>query len=362
MAVTETPSKFKNFFSKLESIKLSEKIFFVQQLGIMIKTGISLAVALRTLAEQTSSKRFKRILQDLQAQVEKGSLLSKSLEKYQRTFGELFINMVAAGEESGKLEDVLNQLFIQMKKDHDIVSKVRGAMIYPAVVVVMMVVIGTAMMVYVVPNIAGVFKELNVELPLPTRILIFISDGLLNYGLYLVVALAVIITALSMYFRTPNGKKVLHTLILRTPIMGGIVKKINLARFCRTLSSLLKTDIPIVQSFEITSRILGNVIYRKALIEAKEHLKKGISIKQSLDGYKEFFPPVVLQMIAVGEETGALDDILEESAIFYEEDVDQIMNDLPSLIEPLLITVLGVGVGGMAVAVIMPLYSISEAI
>ncbi|MDD2807073.1 MAG: type II secretion system F family protein [Patescibacteria group bacterium] len=351
-----------NWRARPKKIKLAQKIFFVQQLSVMLKAGISLSVGLKTLSEQSSSKNFKRILLDLQQSVEKGNLLSKGLEKYQRIFGELFISMVRAGEMSGKLEDVLKQLFVQMKKDNDIISKVKGAMIYPLVVVTMMVAIGILMMVYVIPTITGVFTELNVQLPLPTRILIFLSNFSVKYGVFLAIGAVIGVIGLQRLLSTTSGKKVFHIILLKTPVVGTIIKKINIARFCRSLSSLLKTDIPIVQSFEITSRILGNVIYRQALLEAKEKIKKGINIEQSLNPFKSLFPPVVLQMIAVGEETGALDNILEESAIFYEEEVSQTMTNLPSIIEPILVVILGIGVGSMAVAVIMPMYSLSQSI
>ena len=354
--------KIIGWIEKPRKISLTQKIFFVQQLGVMIKSGISLAVALKTLAVQTSSKTFSKILKDLEQSVEKGNLLSKGLKEYEKLFGELFISMIEAGETSGRLEDVLKQLFIQMKKDHEIIAKVRGAMIYPAIVVTMMLVIGSLMMVYVVPTIAGVFTELNVDLPLATRILIWISNFSVSYGIYVVVAVVALIIALNRLVTTKRGKEIFHQLILNTPVAGKIIKKINIARFSRSMSSLLKTDIPIVSSFEITAKILGNVIYQNALLEAREKVKKGVNIQQSLAPYQKLFPPVVLQMIAVGEETGALDDILEESAIFYEEDVSQTMENLPSLIEPILMVVLGIGVGGMAVAVIMPLYSLSETI
>ncbi|OGY43415.1 MAG: hypothetical protein A2729_04565 [Candidatus Buchananbacteria bacterium RIFCSPHIGHO2_01_FULL_39_14] len=355
-------NKIIQWITKPRKITLSQKIFFVQQLGVMLKSGISLSVALKTLAEQTTSKTFKTILVDLQQGVEKGNLLSLGLEKYQKIFGELFINMVKAGEASGKLEDVLKELFVQMKKDHEIIAKVKGAMIYPSIVMAMMVIIGILMLIYVIPTISGVFKELNVALPLATRILIFSSEFVLKYGIFVLIGLAVLIIIFNRFVATPGGKKQFHSFLIKTPVAGSIIKKVNLARFCRTLSSLLKTDIPIVQSFEITSRVLGNALYQEALLIAKEKIKKGISIKESLKPHLKLFPPVVLQMIAVGEETGALDDILEESAIFYEDDVAQTMENLPSIIEPLLMVVLGIGVGGMAVAIIMPIYSLSQQI
>ena len=362
MATGKIPGVIKNFLNRFQSIKLSQKIFFVQQLGVMIRTGISMSVALKTLAEQTTAKNFKNILLDLQQQVEKGNLLSQGLEKYQRIFGDLFINMIKAGEASGKLEDVLRQLFVQMKKDHEIIAKVRGAMIYPSIVIVMMIVIGILMMIYVIPSISGVFKEIDAPLPLATRVMIGVSDFVVAQGLYLLIAGIILAIGLSAAINSPKGKKMFHQTVLALPIAGRIVKKVNLARFCRTISSLLKTDIPIVQSFEITAKILGNVIYKESLMQAKEQIKKGVSIEQSLRPNSKLFPPVVLQMISVGEETGTLDDILEESAIFYEDDVNQTMSDLPTIIEPLLMVILGIGVGAMAVAVIMPMYSLSQQI
>lgn len=354
--------KLTNWFTKPRRLKLALKIFFVQQLGVMIKSGISLAVALKTLAEQTNSKSFRKILVDIQKGVEKGNLLSKGLEQYQSAFGDLFVNMIKAGEASGKLEDVLKQLFIQMKKDNEIISKVKGAMIYPIIVITMMVAIGILVLIYVIPTISGIFLELNVTLPLPTRLLIAASQFAVAYGIFIVIGSILAFVAFNRITKTAQGKLKFHQLLIKLPVAGGIIKKINLARFCRTLSSLLKTDIPIVQSFEITSRILGNVLFKNALLEAKEKIKKGINIKDSLNPYSNLFPPVVLQMISVGEETGSLDEILEESASFYEEDVRQTMENLPSIIEPLLMVVLGVGVGGMAVAVIMPMYSLSQSI
>src|SRR3989338_4194342 len=220
MALGKALSKILTLFNKFQRVKLAQKIFFVQQLGVMVKTGISLSTALKTLGEQTTAKNFKKILLDLQQEVEKGNLLSKGLEKYQKTFGELFINMIRAGEASGKLEEVLKQLFVQMKKDHDIIAKVRGAMIYPAIVIVMMVAIGIMMMIYVVPSILSVFKELDVELPLATRIMIAVSDFVIAYGLYLVVAAIALGIGLVMLIRSPQGKVHFHKLLLRLPVAG----------------------------------------------------------------------------------------------------------------------------------------------
>lgn len=344
----------------LRKVPVSQKIFFAQQLGIMLKTGISLSIALKSLGEQTENKRLKIILADVRQNVEKGNLFSKGLEKYEKIFGPLFINMIKAGEVSGNLEDVLKQLFIQMKKDHEVISKIKGAMIYPCIVITAMVVIGILMIVYVIPNITTIFKEVGGTLPFATQALITISDFTLKYGL---IVLGAVVISLIIFIRLitfPKGKYIFHKFLLKLPIAGKIIKKINLARFSRTLSSLLKTDIPIIQTFQITSQVLGNVLYKKSLEKAAESIKKGIRIKETLEPYSKLFPPVVLQMIAVGEETGTLDEILEQSAIFYEEEVDQIMTNLPSILEPVLMIILGAGVAGMAVAIIMPMYSLSQ--
>ena len=344
----------------LGKIPVSQKIFFAQQLGIMLKTGISLSIALKSLGEQTENKRLKVILADVRECVEKGNLFSKGLEKYEKIFGPLFINMIKAGEVSGNLEDVLKQLFIQMKKDHGVVSKVKGAMIYPCIVITAMISIGILVIIYVIPNITSIFKEVGATLPFATRALIAMSDFTLKYGWYLAMGAIVFLIIFIRLINIPKGKYIFHKVLLNSPIIGKIIKKINLARFSRTLSSLLRTDIPIVQTFQITSQVLGNVLYKKSLEKAADSIKKGVRIKEALEPYHKLFPPVVLQMIAVGEETGTLDEILEQSAIFYEEEVDQVMTNLPSILEPVLMVILGAGVAGMAVAIIMPMYSLSQ--
>lgn len=352
-------SFFENFFSRVSA---KEKIFFVQQIGIMLQTGISLAIALKTLAIQTKNKKFKTILSDLELIVERGNLLSSGLEKYKKVFGELFVNMVKAGEQSGKLEEVLKQLFIQMKKDSEIVSRVRSAMIYPCIVITAMVGVGIMVMVYVIPNLTSIFKDVGAELPLTTKILIALSDIVIHYGLFLLAGIIVFIILFAKVTSTARGKYIFHSILLKTPIVGGIIQKINLARFCRTLSSLLKTDIAIIKSFEITANVLGNEHYKIALLKGMEDVKKGKSVHDSLEPYPNLFPPIIMQMVAVGEETGAIDVILEQSAVFYEDDVDQTMKNLPSILEPVLILVLGIGVAIMAVAIMMPMYSLSQEI
>ncbi|NMB47859.1 type II secretion system F family protein [Candidatus Kuenenbacteria bacterium] len=343
-----------------QGISLRDKIFFVQNLRIMIKGGLSLGAALQTVAEQISNKYFKEVIGNVWKEVESGVTFSQALEKYPKVFSDLFINMIKSGELSGNLEQVLERLHIQMKRDHDLISKVKGAMIYPAVVLIAMVGIGTAMIIFVVPKLIAIFEEFRAQLPLPTRILIGISKFITGHGLIVAGGLFLFVFLFTKFYQSQSGKKFFHKLFLKLPVMANIVKKINLARFCRTASSLLKTDIPIVQSLKITSLVVGNIYYRAALVDASQKITKGLQINKVLSDYPKLFPPTVIQMLKVGEESGAVEEVLDEVAQFYEEDINQVMETLPSIIEPILILVLGLGVGGMAVAVIMPMYSLTQ--
>jgi type IV pilus assembly protein PilC len=354
--------KINTYLLTWQKVPLKEKLFFVQHLVPMLKVGISLSKALRTLAKQSGNKYFKSILSDVAKKVDGGQALADSCQPYKKVFGELFISMIEAGEVSGNLENVLEQLYIQMKKEHNLTSKVRGALTYPVVILFAMFGIMTFMFVVVIPQMTAIFIEMDVELPLPTKMLISISNAIANNLVVSAILFVVFILAFIKILKTKKGKYIFHSFVLKLPIIGSIIKKINLARFARNISSLLKTDIMIVKSFQVTANVLGNLRYRDAILDMGERIKKGEKIYETAERYPKLFPPVVQQMINVGEETGELDNILMELAEFYEGEVDQIMTDLPSLIEPLLILVLGVGVGGIAAAIIMPMYSLSSAI
>lgn len=352
---------FSKFLNKLQTVGLKDKIFFTKNLGVMIKAGLSLGQALHALAEQTQNKKFKKILIEIEEKIKKGISFAESLKPYPKTFSQLFVSMISSGEASGNLEEVLKQLHRQMTRDHALISKIRGAMIYPVIVITAMISIGIGMVVFVIPKFMSIFEELNAELPFVTRTLMTVSNFAATNGLIVLISVIVITGVLIKIFKTSSGKNFLHSIFLKTPILAPIVKKINLARFSRTLSSLLKTDIPIVKAFEITARVLGNVHYKNALNSASEKIQKGEHIRSSLMQYNKLFPAVVIQMVTVGEETGALDSVLDELASFYEDDIDQTMKNLPTIIEPVLMLVLGLGVGFMAVAVLMPMYSLGQA-
>jgi len=354
--------KINNFLLTLSRVPLKERLFFVQHLSIMLKAGISISKALHTLAAQTTNKYFQKVLTDIAKKVEKGSSFSEALKNYDKIFGEMFIAMIDAGELSGKLEEVLKELFLQMKKEHALISKVKGALTYPAVIIMAMLGIGTFMLVFIVPKITSMFDEMEAELPIATKILIAVSNGIAENGVLSLIILVLSVTAFWKILKTHKGKYFFQLFLLKAPVFGPIIKKINLARFARNISSLLKTDIMIIKSFQITAQVLGNLHYRAALLDMSQKIKKGTNINEVTKDYPNLFPPMVVQMIAIGEETGEIDNILIELAEFYEEEVNQIMENLPAIIEPLLILVLGLGVGGVAVAIVMPMYSLTSVV
>ncbi len=370
-SLSETEKEEKKHFWQLDvdlvmkrflKVPIKEKLFFTQYLGVMLKSGISMSDALKTLAKQTNNKYFAEVLSDIAKKVEEGSSFSESLYLHKRVFGELFVNMIAAGEISGKLEEVIAQLHLQIKKQSELKAKIKGAMIYPIVLIFGIIAVGLFLMIFILPELLGVFKEFDIELPLPTRIVIFISDFISTHGIITGIALIIAIISFVLILRTYKGKYFFQSIILKTPIISGIVKKINLATFARTTSSLLATDVAIIKTFETAANVMGNLHYRKAVAEMGEKIKKGSRINEVMIDYPKLFPPVVNQIILVGEDTGELSSILVELAEFYEGEVDQIMNNLPSIIEPLLILILGIAVAGIASALLMPYYTLLTAI
>lgn len=356
-------AKKKGFEIRLPWNKISttQKLFLIQQMHIMVKAGVPITTTLSTLSEQADSKYFKSVLDDLYNEIEHGSTLASAMRKHIADFGELMVNMIESGEVSGRLEEVLLQIYTQAKKDHEILSKVRGALIYPAIVVTAMFGIGTFMIVFVIPKLTDIFKDAGQQLPLPTRILIAVSDFLAQNGLLSALILLAVIGLFVAFIKNEQGKRIWHKLLLQLPVIAPIMKNVNVARFCRTTSSFLKTDIPIVQTLNTTAKVLANTQYKEALADAAEKITKGVPLAETLKPYGHLFNPTVLQMISIGEQSGSLDTMLEEAANFYEAEVSQTMETLPTILEPILMLLLGVGVGGMAVAIIQPLYSLTQA-
>lgn len=343
-------------------VGVKDKLFFTQNLQIMIKNGLALDRSLMALAEQTINKRLKAILEELSVNTQRGLSFSDSLAKHADIFGDFFINMVKAGELSGSLDKVLEQVYLQIKKMDSLRSKIISAMIYPIIVITAMIGIGIGMVVFIIPKITDIFTQSNVELPATTRAIIGLSDFFINHGVLVAIGMVGLIVVIILILKQPSGRRIYYSLLLKLPIAGPIIKKINLAKFCRTFSSLIKTDIPIASAFTITAQVLGNGPYAESLNNSLVDLKTGTNVTNILKKYPHLYPPIVIQMSSAGEETGSLGEIFAEIADFYEDEIDQTMKNLPAIIEPVLILILGVAVGVMAISIITPMYSLTNSI
>lgn len=344
----------------LQRVSSMDRMLFTRHLGIMLKAGLPFSRAITVLAEQTSNHYFKDVLMQVQDDVQKGSQLGEALEKHPKAFDELFVNMIKVGETGGNLEEVLDLLYVQIKKSHELVSRIRGAMMYPAVIILAMFIVGALMMVFVLPSILAVFRDMDIELPLPTRILIFVSDNIQKHGILVLVGLVVVFCVFVSVIRTPKGKKGLDFILLRLPTIKTIIQKINMARFCRTLSSMIASGVSIVKALEIVSRILGNTYYKDAVEKAASSVQKGMTLSEYFKHYGKLFHPMMVHMVEVGEETGTLEETLKQVAEFYEDDVEQVTQNMSAIIEPILMLVIGGAVGVFAVSIIQPMYGIMQ--
>lgn len=348
------------FFDRFTSVPLKEKMVFTRNLAVMVSSGLTVSRAIHNLSVQTSNKKFKKILLSVYDDVQAGQTLSEGLAKYPGVFNELFVNMIGVGELSGNLEEILDILALQLEKEHDLSSKVRGALIYPAVIVAAMVGIAILMLTYILPKITGVFQDMDVKLPATTLFIIGISDFLRNNSILSVAFVIVIAVSVKIFAGTKAGKRFFSLVFIYMPIVGNIVIKVNCARFARIYSSLLKSGISVVSGLTIVSKTLGNVYYKDALAEAIEEIQKGVDLSKVIGKYPRIFPILVTQILEVGEETGKTEAVLRRLAEFYEEEVSQITKNMSSIIEPILMLVIGGGVGFFAVAMLQPMYSVLE--
>ncbi|OGL90341.1 hypothetical protein A3I45_01490 [Candidatus Uhrbacteria bacterium RIFCSPLOWO2_02_FULL_53_10] len=349
---------FSQMFEGLFSVSLAEKMMFMRNLKVMVRAGVPLPQALDILSLQTGSKQLKHAIEDMREKVMQGETLSLAMSRHPAIFSDLFLNMIKVGEESGTMEDVLTHLTLQLEREHDLRSKIQGALMYPAVVVVAMVGIGIIMLISVVPNLAKTFQDLGATLPPTTRFIIGLGEFLSHQWYIALLVLLAAGFALWRALKSKQGKWVADGLMLRMPLFASLVQKINSAFFARTLSSLIGAGIPIVKSLEITSTVLSNGRFRKALESAAEEVRKGAKLSQALKSSGKLYPLVVLQMLEVGEETGQTGEILGTLADFFEEEVNAITKNMASIIEPALMLFMGGLVGFFAVSMIQPMYSV----
>lgn len=345
---------------RLFGISIKEKLIFARNLRVMIASGLTLSRAINNISAQVNNKRFKKVLSEIFADIQAGKTFADSLAKFPGIFNDLFVNMVRVGEASGNLEEVLGILEVQLEKEHELSSKIKGAMTYPSVILLAMFGIGVIMLTYILPKLMGVFKDMQVDLPRSTKTIIAVSDFLKNYSLLIPVLFVGIGIFLKVFLTTKKGKRTLSFFAIRTPIVSNLVVKINCARFSRIYSSLLKSGVSVIEALKIVSRTLTNYYYQKSLEEGIEQVQKGVNLSKVIGKNPKIFPVLVAQMLEVGEETGKTESILMKLAEFYEEEVNNITKNMSSIIEPVLMIIIGSAVGFFAVSMLQPMYSIME--
>ena len=360
--VGEKSQFFRNILNSFSSVPMHQNIIFAKNLGAMINAGLPLARSLSVLEKQIKNKKLKSTIASMELDIRKGKTLSESSRAYPSIFSNLFVSMVKAGEESGRLAESLGIVSNQMDGMYKLKNKIRGAMIYPAVIISIMIVIGVLMLVFVVPSITATFKDLKVQLPFITKALIFSSDFLKNN--FIISLLTVIILCVIVYFLSVSkrGSRLIDKVLIKMPVIGELVRETNAARTARTLSSLLSSGVPFAESILITSEVVQNSYFRDILTEARVKVEKGETISSVFLTKTNICPIFVGEMMSVGEETGSLPSMLMEVADYYENSVDQKTKDLSTIIEPVLMVIIGAAVGFFALAMITPIYSLMDSI
>lgn len=340
------------------AVSLTQKALFAKHLAVMIKAGVNIVEAL-TITQQSAEGKLKKILGQVQKSVESGHSLSESFSRHPKVFNDLFIGATYAGESSGTLVQNLENIAEQMEKEKELVSKIKGAMLYPIVVLCATFALGLALAFWVLPKITPLFEGLKIDLPITTRALIWFSHFVQDHGLWLFLGIVFFVSFMIWLLKQKFVRPVTHKLFLKVPIIKKISINANLARFCRTLGTLIKSGITINESLDITSKTVGNYYYKKSLDKVAMSIGKGTKLSENLDLYGQYFPLVVTRMIRVGEESGKLEDTLLYLADFYEAEVDIATKSLSTAIEPVLLIIIGLVVGFLALSIITPIYEIT---
>ena len=365
VALTEAPPGLKLpswlFFSIGSGVKRIEIIHVAKNLSAMLAAGLSISRALSVIERQSENKRLKTVAVGLSESIRKGSSLHEALAAYPRIFPQLFIAMVRAGEESGSLSESLTIVALQMERGDQLARKIRGAMIYPSIVVTAIILVAILMLVYVVPTLTATFTQLNVPVPLATRAIIAISDFMAANAILVFALLAALVIGGVLFIRSRIGNRVLIAGALRLPVIGELVRETYAARAARTLSSLLASGVPVLDALGITEEVVRAEAFAQVVAEAQEHVRKGEPLSEAFSQKTKLYPVLMSDMLAVGEETGKVAEMLKQIAEFYEEDVSEKTKDLSTIIEPALILLIGAAVGVFAVAMISPIYSLSSA-
>jgi type IV pilus assembly protein PilC len=344
----------------MSRVKSDELVMMTRNLSSMLKAGLTVTRALSVIERQSTNPRLKGVIKQVVEKINSGEQFFVALKEFPEVFSDLYIAMIKAGEESGSLAESLHTLSIQMERASNLTKKVKGAMIYPAIVMLVMIIIAVLMMIFVLPQITEVFKGMNKELPATTKFIIDATDFFSNNMVLVLATMIGSVVGFLYFLKTKIGKIGVSWLVTRIPVVGVMAKETNSARTARTLSSLLNSGVDVIQAIEITEEVIQNVFYKKILQEARQRVEKGTALSEVFVERTDLYPILVGEMILVGEETGQISGMLGELAMFYENEVERKTKDLSTIIEPLLMVVIGAGVGFFALAMIAPIYSISD--
>ncbi len=344
-----------------DGVKQKDIVIFTRQLGTMIDAGLPIVQCLDILAEQSDNKAFRKIIRRMKEDVESGSTFTEALKKHPKQFDDLFVNMIAAGEVGGILDTILSRLSTYLEKSMKLKAKIKGAMIYPATIITVAVGVTAVLLIWVIPVFAELFSSFGQDLPAPTQFVINLSNFTIAYFPYIVAVAVAIAISIRQIYKTENGRLRMDQMALQFPIFGDLLRKSAIARFSRTLSTLVSSGVPILDALLITAKTSGNKIVERAILATRTSISEGNSISEPLTKSK-VFPPMVCQMISVGESTGALDAMLQKIAEFYEDEVDNMVANLTTLMEPMVILFLGVIIGGLVISMYLPIFKLGSVI
>lgn len=342
----------------MNRVKQKDMMIFTQQFATLLDAQVPLGEALRTLQKQTRNVTLKETLFEVASDIDAGLSLSQSLEKYSDVFSPFYVNMVRSAEVTGRMNQTMTFLADYIEKEVDITSRVYNALIYPAIMVVLFIIVAAIMATVVLPQIEPIFTQAGVPTPLFTQIIMSTANLLANWWYVVVIAIVALTGFVVDYIRTDEGKVVVDEVVLRIPVVNGLLKRMYVSRFAESVSVLTRGGIPIAQSLEISGQTIGSVIYRDTLHQIAEDVRRGELLSQSLAKNEEYFPPLVSQMVAVGESTGRLDDLLEKIAAYYTREVDGVVANLVELIQPILMVVIGIGVAALFASILVPIYNL----
>ncbi|MCB9802646.1 type II secretion system F family protein [Candidatus Nomurabacteria bacterium] len=356
----EKKAKKKNFFKfRTGKVNLTGKMFFLDNLSTMLKAGLALTPALETLAKETKNKYLQKVITHLRDRVENGQLLSVSMKEYPDVFPEMIIATVEVGENTGMLADALGNLASILKAQKKLRSKVIGAMMYPVIVLIALLGVSIFLALFVFPQLVSIFEDGGIELPFVLRAIRAVIDIMENYGGFVLIAFFIFLICLFFIFKLKKPKLSLHKFLLKIPFVGNLIKELSLTRFAGNLNALLVSGLSIVKAFEIVAKTLNNLYYRKVVQEISTELAKGVSLAEAMTQRPKLFPSLTVQLCQIGEKTGELDDILKKIADYYQERVDNVLANLSSIIEPVLLILVGLAVGFIAISVIGPMYELT---